>query len=274
MPGYFRTLAIPMRGGRDFTERDTEGTQRVALIDEALARRFWPAYPKGDDPIGQHLLIGGTNPQPALIVGIVADVHQNLENSAWPETVYVSFAQNPQPSAMLAIRTDGDPFRFTKLVRDRVRSLDPDQPIAGVQTMNDLVDQQVGRRRLIVWLLGSFAGMALLLSLTGIYGVISFSVIQRLHELGIRWALGAQQVDILRLVMAQGLGLTLAGIAIGIAGALALTRVMNGILFQIGATDPATFAGIALLFILVAVAAGYFPARRATQIDPMAALRI
>jgi putative ABC transport system permease protein len=273
-PDYFRTLEIPMRRGRDFTEQDKDGAQRVAIIDEALARRFWPGYPSGQDPIGQRLLIGGVNAQPAQIIGIVATVHQNLENTAWPETVYISFAQDPQPSAMLAIRTEGDPLRFTSAVREQVRAMDRDQPISAVRTMDELVDAEVGQRHLIVMLLGTFAGVALLLALIGIYGVISYSVTQRVHELGIRWALGAGQADILRLVMGQGLGLTLAGVAIGIGGALALTRVMKSLLFHVSATDPATFAGIGLLFVLAALAATYIPARRATRIDPMAALRI
>jgi putative ABC transport system permease protein len=140
--------------------------------------------------------------------------------------------------------------------------------------MDDLVDEEVGQRRLIVVLLGSFAGVAMLLAIIGIYGIISYSVTMRVQELGIRRALGAEQGDILRLVMAQGLGLTLAGIAIGIGGGLALTRVMESLLFHVSATDPATFVGIGVVFVLVALAATYVPARRATRIDPMAALRV
>ena len=273
-PGYFRTLEIPLRRGREFTEQDTEDAQRVAIIDEALARRFWPEYPGGQDPVGQRLWVGGVNPNPAQIVGIAADVHQSLENSAWPETVYVAFAQIPQPSAMLAVRTEGDPLRFTSAVRAQVRALDKDQAISNVRTMEDLVEEQVGQRRLLVVLLGSFAGVALLLAVIGIYGVIAYSVAQRTREMGIRRALGAQQGDILRLVVAQGFRLALAGVAIGIAGAYGITRLMESLLFHVSATDPATFAGVALLFLPVALAASYIPARRATRIDPMAALRI
>ncbi len=274
MPDYFRTLNIRLRRGREFTNQDGDGSQRVAIIDETTARRFWPAYPAGQDPIGQHLLIGGVNAQPAQIVGIAADAHQNLEGSAWPETVYVSFAQNPQPFAMLAIKTEGEPLRLVKAVREQVRGLDRDQPISAIRTMDDLVDEEVGQRRLIVVLLGSFAGVAMLLAIIGIYGIISYSVTTRVQELGIRRALGAEQGDILRLVMGQGLGLTLAGIAIGIGGGLALTRVMESLLFHVSATDPATFVGIGVVFVLVALAATYVPARRATRIDPMAALRV
>ncbi|HSU59533.1 MAG TPA: ABC transporter permease [Bryobacteraceae bacterium] len=272
-PGYFRTLEIPFSMGRDFTERDREGAQRVAIIDENLARRLWPAYPRGLDPVGQHLLIGGTNPQPAEIVGIVAHVHQNIENSAWPESVYISFGQNPLSSAMLAVRTEREPTKFTASVRDQVRALDRDQPISAVRTMDDLVEAELGQRRLLMALLASFAGVALLLALSGIHGVIAYSVVQRTHEVGIRRALGAREGDILWLIVGQGFGLVLAGVAIGIGGAFALTRVMNALLFHVSATDPYTFAGIALLFILVALAASYVPARRAVGIDPMAALR-
>ncbi|HLY16822.1 MAG TPA: ABC transporter permease [Bryobacteraceae bacterium] len=273
-PGYFHTLGIPLRRGREFGEQDTEDAQRVTIIDEALARRFWPAYPAGQDPIGQRIFIGGVNPKAAEIVGIAADVHQGLETSAWPEGVYLSMTQNPQRSAMLAVRTTGEPLSLAKAVGAQVRALDRDQTVAGVLTMDDLVEAEVGQRRLLTILLGSFAGVALLLALIGIYGVIAYSVAQRTQEVGIRRALGAQQRDILTIVIRQGLVLTLTGIVIGLVAASALTRVMGTLLFHVSATDPATFAGTALLFLLVALAASYIPARRATRIDPMAALRI
>jgi putative ABC transport system permease protein len=272
-PGYFRTLTIPLRRGRDFTDRDGEDAQRVAIVDEALARRFWPDYPRGLDPVGQRIWVGGLHAEPALIVGIAADVRQNLEGSAWPATVYVSFAQNPLPFAMLAVRTAGDPLRFTSVVREKVRELDKDQAVSAVHSMDDLVEEQVGQRRLLVVLLGSFAGVALLLAVIGIYGVIAYSVAQRTREMGIRRALGAQQGEILRLVMLEGFRLALAGVAVGIAGAYGLTRLMTAVLFRVSATDPQTFVGVAVLFLLVALAASYVPARRATRIDPMVALR-
>jgi putative ABC transport system permease protein len=273
-PGYFRTLGIALRRGRDFTARDNADAPRVAIIDEALARRFWPAYPGGLDPIGQRLLIGGVNKKPVEIIGIAAHVHESLENGSWPESVYVSLAQNAPPFATLAIRTTGNPLSFTKAVREQVQALDRDQPIALVRTMDDLVEEQVGQRRLLVILLGSFALVALLLALIGIYGIIAYSVAQRTQEMGIRRALGAQQSDILRLVVGQGFRLALAGVAVGIAGAFALTRLMTTLLFHVAATDPATFIAVALIFLFVALAASYIPARRATRIDPTAALRI
>jgi hypothetical protein len=224
----------------------------MAIIDEALARRFWPAYPSGQDPIGQHLLVGATNPNPAEIVGIVANVHQNLENSAWPETVYVSFAQHPQPFAMLAIQTKANPIGLAGLVRKQVHALDKDEAISAVETMDERMDEQVGRRHLLVMLLGSLATMALLLVLIGIYGIVAYSVAQRAREMSIRLALGARQIDVLRLVVGQSLRLALAGVAVGIAGAFALTRLMQNVLFRVGATDPATFLALAILFLCVA----------------------
>jgi len=273
-PGYFRTLEIPLRRGRDFSERDKHGAHRVAIIDEALARRLWPMYPHGQDPIGQHLWVGGVDPNPAEVVGIAADVHQNLENSAWPETVYVSFAQNPQPFAMLAIRTEANPLAFSGTVRERVRAMDANQSISDLRTMDDLVDEQIGQRRLLTILLGSFALMALLLVLMGIYGIVAYSVAQRSQEIGIRRALGARHDDILRLVVGQSFRLALAGVIIGIAGASTLTRLMQSLLFGVSATDPATFGIVAFSFMCVTLVASYVPARRAIQIDPASALRI
>ena len=272
--GYFSALGIPLRRGRTFTERDKEDAQRVAIIDENLARRLWPGYPGGPDPIGQRLWVGATSPKPAEIIRIVANIHQDLEDIAWPQSVYVAFAQNPQASAVFAMRVAGDPLSYSRAVREQVRELDPNQTIGKVQTMDDLLEAQVGQRRLLAILLGSFAGVALLLALIGIYGVIAYSVAQRTQEVGIRRALGAQQTDILRLVIGQGLVLAGSGIMIGLIGSFALTRVMKTLLFHVSATDPATFAGIAALFLVVAVTACYIPARRASRIDPMAALRV
>ncbi len=278
MPGYFRALEIPIKRGRDFDARDNlDGSNRVTIIDEALARQFWPSYPAGPDPIGQHLLIGGVDLRPAEIVGIVGDVRVFLEGNNWPGTVYAPFGQSAQgaPQAVvMAIRTKGDPTRFTNTARQQVRAIDRDEPIEEVLTMEQRVEEQVGQKRSIMLLLETFAGVALLLALMGLYGVIAYSVAQRTKEVAIRRALGAQQGDILRLVVGQGLGFALAGVAAGLIGALALTRVLKSVLFNVSATDPVIFAGVALLFVLVALAASYIPARRATRIDPMAALRI
>ncbi len=273
-PGYFRTLEIPLRRGRDFNAQGREDSQRVTIIDENLARQFWPGYPRGLNPVGQRLLIGGIDPEPVQIIGVVGNVHQSLEGNAWPGTVYVPFAQGVPQSAMLAIRTKGDPLRFTRAVREQVSALDRDETIANARTMDALIEAQVGQRRLLMILLESFAGMALLLALIGIYGVISYSAARRTQEVGIRRALGAQQRDVLWLVIREGLSLALAGIIVGLGAAIALTRLLNTLLFGVTATDPLTFAVVALLFLLVGLAAIYIPAHRTSRIDPMAALRM
>ncbi len=271
-PGYFRTLHIALKRGREFTERDNARATPVAMINESLARRFWPAYPRGQDPVGRHLLIG-INPQAAEIVGIVADVREDGLDSEPRPGVYRPDNQSPLQSAMFAVQASGNPLRLVNAVRGQVLAIDRDQPISEVKTMEDIVDASEGQRRLMTTLLSFFAGAAVLLAMIGLYGVIAYSVVQRTKEMGIRRALGAQGSDILSLVIGHGLGLTVVGVGIGIAGAFALTRVMKSLLFQVSSTDPVTFAGVAVLFVLVALAASYVPARRATRIDPMAALR-
>jgi len=273
-PGYFRTLGIPLRRGREFTARDNApGAPQVVIVNESFARRFWPAYPRGLNPVGQHMREGIDHTDWMRIVGIVADVRELGPTAGAEPEFYVPTTIHAPQTAYLAVRTPGDPLRFANAVRNQVLSIDSDQPVSEVKTMDDVLDSTLGQRRLTMLLLGAFAGLALLLSVIGIYGVIAYSVSRRTQELGIRQALGAGQADILRLVLRQGLVLTLAGVAIGIGGALALTRVIQGLLFHVSATDPATFAGIAVLFVVVALAASYIPARRAARIDPMAALR-
>jgi predicted permease len=269
-PDFFRTMEIPLRGGRLFTARDNQAAPRVAIINESFARHFWPDWPRGQSPIGQHILMG-IDPQPIEIAGIVADVNE-FDVGSRPE-VYRPCGQTGWGAGILVVRTEGDPMRFANTIRSQVQAIDRDLPVTAVKTMDDVVEASLGQRRLTMRLLEVFAGVALLLAVIGMYGAISYSVAQRTQELGIRRALGAQQGDILRLVLGQGLGLTTAGVAIGAAGAFALTRILNSLLFHVSATDPATFGGVALLFAIVALAACYIPARRATRIDPMAALR-
>ncbi|MEX2260401.1 MAG: ABC transporter permease [Bryobacteraceae bacterium] len=271
-PGYFHTLGIPVKRGRDFAAQDALTAPPVAIINESLARRFWPAYPNGEDPVGRYVL-AGANPEPLQIVGIVADVRQaGLANDAGPG-VYRPRAQTPPMSAMFAVRTEGDPLRFVNAIRSQVMAIDRHQAITAVKTMEDVVDASEAQRRSIMILLGLFAGAGLLLAMVGIYGMVAYSVARRTKEVGIRRALGAQEGDILRLVLGQGLSLALAGAALGVGGALALTRLLTRLLFQVSATDPSIFAGITLLLILVTLAASYIPARRASRIDPTAALR-
>jgi predicted permease len=272
-PDYFRTLQISLRRGRTFSRRDRGDTQRVAVIDEGLARQLWPEYPAGLDPVGQRLFIGGTNPAPAEIVGIARNVHQNVENTGWPGSVYEPFAQNPLPSGMLAIRTDSSPGRMAAAVRAQVQSLDREQPIANIQTMNDLIETQLGQRRLLLALLTSFAGAALVLALIGVYGAISYSVAQRTQELGIRRALGAHDREIIALILGYGVRLALAGAVCGVSAAFVLSRVLKTLVFHVSTTDPAIYAAVACLFVLAASIASYIPARRAMRSEPAAALR-
>jgi putative ABC transport system permease protein len=271
-PAFFRTLGIAPKRGREFTVHDNKNSVPVAIVNENLARLFWPEYPSGPDPIGQHILVG-SDPQPVEIVGITANVrHSGRDDTPRPE-VYLPCAQKPPATSMLAVRTSSNPLALTKAVRDQVLAIDRDQPVSAVSTMDQLVEASEGQLRLMMALLGTFAGAAALLAIVGLYGVISYSVVQRTKEIGIRRALGAQRNDILSLVAGQVIGLALAGVLLGLGGAFALTRVLQDLLFQVSATDPATFIGIAILFVLVGIAASYIPARRAANVDPMVALR-
>jgi predicted permease len=272
-PDYFRTLQIPIKRGRGFTPHDKDNSQRVAVVNESFARRFWPAYPRGLDPIGQFILVGATNPKPAQIIGIVMDIKEDLDRTTWAEGVYLDFEQSPIPNAMAALRVHSHPTSYANAVRKQVELLDREQSISNVLSMDDLMDALVGQRRVVLNLLAIFAGIALLLSVVGIYGLMSYSVSQRTFEIGIRQALGAARSDILWMVIGQVLTLTLIGIAFGVAGALKATKLMGAMLFHVSSTDPATFAFIAALFVAVALAASFIPARRAILIDPMQAFR-
>jgi putative ABC transport system permease protein len=271
-PGYFRTLGIALKRGRDFEQRDSVDAPLVTIINERMARRFWPAYPAGEDPVG-HFILAGANPTPLQIVGIVSDVRQSGIADEAEAGIYRPRAQTPPMPAMFAIRTEDDSLHVMDAVRRLVAAIDPDQAITAVQTMDDVVEKSEGQRRSITVLLGSFALVGLLLALVGIYGVIAYSVAQRTREVGIRCALGAQSRDVLKLILSQGLGLALVGAILGIAGATALTRTLKSFVFGVSTIDPATFAGVAVLLILVVLAASYIPARRATRIDPATALR-
>jgi predicted permease len=271
-PAYFRTLGIPLRRGREFDSRDQPGATPVAIINEAFARKLWPEYPLGVDPVGQRALLGSRN-LVAEIVGIVGDVHESALDLEPRPMLYWALKQSPPGFAMLAVRSDGDAARLAPVVTAVVRELDRDLPVSSIRTMTEIVETSEGQRQLILAMLGLFAGIALVLALIGIYGTIAYAVAQRSRELAIRRALGAQRGDILRLVLSQGLTLALVGIAIGVGGALGLTRLLRDLLFGVSATDPLTFAAIGALFLATAAAATYIPARRASRIDPMLVLR-
>jgi putative ABC transport system permease protein len=267
---YLRTMQIPLLSGRALSDRDTAETPKVMMVNETLARRYFP----GEDPVGKRATVTVAPNFTAEIIGVVGDVkHRNLESESGPE-VYVSYLQVPTSSASIVIRTAAnDPTSILPAVRNVVGQLDKDLPVADVRTMSDLLSDSVASRRFNMFLLGSFAMVALLLAGVGIYGVMAYSVAQRTHEIGIRIALGAQARDVLKLVVGQGMYTAMIGVGIGLAGAFALTRVMASLLFGVSATDPIVFAGVALLLSFTALVACYIPARRATKVDALNALR-
>jgi predicted permease len=271
-PDYFRTLDIPLMRGRPFITGDNAGTPGVVIINESLARRFWTDYPRGENPVGGHLFVGSSR-QPLQIVGIVADVHQGgLEDAPMPG-IYLPNAQQPPQAAILMLRTRSDPAGFAAAVRKQVLALDRNQPISDIKTLSAVLDSSESPRRLMFSLLGAFSVVATLLAMLGLYSVISYSVVERTREIAIRQALGARRGSILALVLRQGLGLALGGIVLGVAGSVGLTRLLTSMLFGVKAIDPVTFTLAAMLFLVVAFAASYIPARRAAAVEPMAALR-
>ena len=266
-PGYIRTMKIPLRAGREFTEHDTADSQKVLVVNETMARRLWPDR----DPLGQIALTGREEWQ---VVGVVGDVrHSALEHGSSLE-MYFPMAQNRDWGSMDLVVRAGVPIEsVVPSVRAALRSVDADLPNSDYQPLQQLVDQAVSPRRFVTELLGGFSVLALILASLGIYGVISYSVNQRTNEIGIRIALGAQTPAVLRLILGQGAKLAVIGLGIGLVSAFALTRLLSGLLYGVGAADPLTFTGIALLLTCVALLACYVPARRGTKVDPMVALR-
>ena len=274
-PGYFRTMAIPLKAGRDFNEQDNAKSTPVVIINETLAKKYFP----NEDPIGKRIqpsikIDDTPGPEPMReIVGVVGDVKVvNLRTEPGPE-VYGPQNQIPFNGLTIVLRTARDAASVTAAVRDVVKRLDTDMPIYEVQPLEHYLAETVAQSRFNSLLLGTFAGLALLLTAIGLYGVTSYSVEQRTQEIGIRVALGAQSADVLKMVVGQGLRQAGLGMALGLAGALALTRTMASLLYGVSATDPPTFGGTSLLLLLVACVACYIPARRATRVDPLVALR-
>ncbi|HKP72929.1 MAG TPA: ABC transporter permease, partial [Pyrinomonadaceae bacterium] len=267
---YFRTMSIPVKRGRVFTDRDTLNSPQVLVVNETFARMFFP----NEDPIGKSILIGDQNPPPREIVGVVGDVrYEALDADTHPE-YYTAFAQNPERRMNLVVRTQtNDPANMTAAVRGVIKELDSRQAIWQTRTMEQLLAKSVAGKRFNMLLLGVFAGVALVLAALGIYGVMAYSVTRRTHEIGIRIALGAKHSDVLKLVVGQGMLLAGIGLALGLAVAALVTRVMASLLYGVSATDAATFATITALLAVVAFIACYIPARRATKVDPMIALR-
>ena len=269
-PDYFHTMRIPLLKGRTFGDRDLEDAPRVVIINEALARRYWP----NEEAIGKRLGFRRSDPQRwHEIIGIVGNVkHRRLDADPKPE-LYFSSLQYPGNFMALVARTTSDPVSAIAAIRNQILALDSDQPIFDIKTMDQRLSKSVAGSRFIMLLLGVFAALSMLLAAVGIYGLMAYTVSQRTHEIGIRMALGAEAADVINLVLRRGLKLVLAGVGIGVAGAIALTRLMESLLFEVSATDPLTFAVIPAILIGVALAACFVPARRATRIDPMVALR-
>ena len=272
-PGYFRALSVPVLRGRAFAASDVRNSEPVILINEALARRYFA----GEEPLGQHILIDDANDHPLpprQIVGVVGNVHFEGLNAEERMEYYVPFDQAPETSAEVIVRAKGeDAAAVAPAVRSALKGVDPNILVWETRTMDELVGRSVAPQRFNVVLLGLFAALAVLLAAVGIYGVLSYTVTQRTHEIGIRMALGARGRDVVRMVVRHGMLLALVGLAVGLAGALALTRLMAGLLYRVSATDPLVFAAVSLLLLLVSLVSCVVPARRATKVDPMTALR-
>jgi predicted permease len=271
-PAYFQTMEIPVLKGRSFDEHDVRKTQNVIIINETLAQRYFP----GENPIGQRMTLNDKNPTEedwTTVVGIVKDTKPRELDREPAAEMYMPFAQQPRSSMVLMIRTTNKPESLAAAVRREVQTLDKNQLVHSIKTLESVMSEAVATPRFRAFLLGVFAVVALILAMVGVYGVMSYAVTQRTHEIGIRMALGAQGSDVLKLVIGHGMALAFAGVGIGLAASVALTRVISKLLFGVNATDPMTFIVIALLLTSVALLASYFPARRAARVDPMVALR-
>jgi putative ABC transport system permease protein len=269
---YFKTMGIQFRQGRTFTDDEVWQGRLVIIVNDAFARRFFP----GEDPIGKRIKVGAGNSAYSTIVGVVANhIQPGVDNRIWEEMFYpyVNTADPPLRQMNLVVKTAGDPGAMSSTIVNEARKADRLLSITRVRTMDDLRATALQSDRFNLWLLGSFAVLALLLAALGIYGVVTYTTAQRTHELGIRLALGAQTSAVLMLVAKQGMKLALVGIALGLLASFVLTRLMKSLLFGVSATDPLTFTVVVLLLTTVALLACYFPARRATKVDPLVALR-
>ncbi|HXR99291.1 MAG TPA: ABC transporter permease [Pyrinomonadaceae bacterium] len=273
-PGYFRAMSIPLLTGRDFTRRDLPDTPQVAIVNSAFARKFWP----NDNALGKRISFQNNNPKWYEIVGVVGNVkHRGLDIQDHAE-IYIPafqplFADGNVPALYLAVRTKSDPLLLAPAMRSEVAALDRDQPIYSLMTMDQRISDSIAPRRFNMFILGLFAALALVLAAIGIYGIMAFSVVQRTHEIGVRMALGASTRDVLTLVMRNGFKLALIGIIVGLVAAFAATRVLSSLLYEVSARDPLIFVLDAILLAMAALLACYIPARRATKVDPLVALR-
>ncbi len=279
-PDHFSTYGMTLLHGRGFSEADRDGAPLVCIVDETLAEKFWP----GEDPIGKRVNFeegeGSTEEEPVLlwrtVVGVVRNVrHYELESPA-RVTVYVPMAQSASmwsTAMFVSAKTEVDPLRLAEPVRRELAALDPEVPLYRIETMEGYVREAMSNGRLVGGLLTVFSILALVLSAVGIFGVISFSVVQRLREIGIRMALGAHAGDVLRMVTGQSLRVSLAGVLLGLVAAFALTRLLSSVLYEVDPVEPLTYAGLAAFLVAVSTLAAYLPARRATRVDPATVLR-
>jgi predicted permease len=268
-PGYFETMGIPRFAGRDFTMQDRDGTQPVAIVNAQLARKAWP----GQSPIGKRLRIGGSDGEWATVIGVVGNVKHFSLGEPTLDQAYASYMQSPLIFTEVVVRTAGDPMAMANAVKAAIWRVDPDQPVWRVRAMDGVIAQSLGAPKLTMWLTASFALLALLLAVIGVYGVTSYAVARRTHEVGIRMALGARGAQVLAMVVRQGMTTIALALAIGLAAAWGATRLLASQLFGVTATDPLTFAAVPLVLALTAFLACWFPARRASRIDPTVALR-
>jgi putative ABC transport system permease protein len=270
-PGYFHVMRIPLLRGRFFSEQDSQSNPKVAIIGETLARRYFP----NQDPIGRQMRFGfpPKGNVPREIVGVVGDVRDVALSQKPGPTMYVPFAQAPLYGGEVVVRSSLSASSVAGAIRQAVHSIDKDLPVTDVASFPDALGKSISRERFRTLLLGSFSGIALVLAAVGIFGVISYSASQRTHEIGIRMALGAQQRDVLHLILGQAAKLALLGLGIGVVLAFLLTRLIASLLYSVSATDPLTFGAVAIVLLGVAMAACYIPARRAMRVDPMVALR-
>jgi predicted permease len=268
---YFDVMGVPLLKGRAFDDRDRADAPPVAVVSQSLAQRYFP----GEDPVGRRIQFGNMDGDRRLleVVGVVGDVREEGLDEASARTVYADAFQRPQAySLAVVVRAQTPPASLIPPMRAAVRALDPETPTS-FRTLQEVYSSSLDARRFSLVLFGVFATVALALATLGLYGVVSYAVTQRTHEIGVRLALGAQPRDILRMIVRQGMTLTLVGVGVGLCAALALTRLMTGLLYGVSATDPTVFAVIALLLTSVALLACLLPARRATRVDPMIALR-
>jgi len=267
-PQWFQTMRVPLRGGRAFTDADNAQSPKVVIVNETFARRFWP----NQNPVGKHVVVGRW-PDAAEVIGVAADVKNKGLAQDTQAQLYLAFPQLPWGNMNLLVRTSVPPLSITSAVRAQISAVDPDQPVTGIQTVDELMDSSRAQPRFTMMLLSFFSATALALAVIGIYGMLAYFVAERRVELGIRLALGAERADIVRMVLRQGMVLVLSGIVIGLVASLAMSKLMSSLLYDVSVHDARTFALMPALFLGIALLASYLPARRATKVDPVEALR-